>query len=343
MLKWQNFMAVAEILRRRPLTRPDLFAQRAKGELGIRGRVREVILDFVFETTPTLSAMVDRGIGREVVGGVLGREDEDVEIGIDSLAEEFERKVLVRSAQRNGLSLFVLSEHHHFGVGEMPEVVAALDPIDNSGQHQAGLDTPPYTAIGFFDMNGNPLAAATANLVNRHIFINLGGTNYRYNPNIKSLIELPTPRKVESINDPHFVYVTYNAKDKYKRPFEKNFDRLDLSRHPDSLRDGIAGAHMYGSKIATGAVSAYIMFGEPVSEVIEGVPFIKSADYIAASVNLEDGTWEEYKFDPQFYLKNPERYNTDRIPLFVVASSKPLLYEIIRYGFTKPFPRWQNI
>lgn len=335
---------LVEARRHKPFPRPDTWRRTDPQEkLSIEGRVREVVLDFVFKTTPVLSAMVDRGIGREVVGNVLGRKDEDVEIAIDKIAEGIERKVLARSAERNGLPLFVFSEHNHFGIGEMPEVVAALDPIDNSGQYQAGLDTPPYTAISFFDMDGNPIAAATANLVSGHISINLEGKNYQYNPNIRRLIELPPPRKVESIKDPRFVLVTYSGKYKYTAPFNRNFERLDEDRHPDSLRDGIAGAHMYGSKVATGAVSAYIMFNEPVSEVAEGLPFIKSAGYIAASVSLKDGTWKEYRFNPKFYLENPERYNTDRIPLFVVTSSRPLLREIIRYGFTKPFPGWESI
>lgn len=342
MLKLQNVMSITETIRHRPLTRPDLFKKREPEiRWSIKDRTREVVLDFVFGATPILSTMVDMGIGREIVGGVLGREEEDMEIGIDSTAEDIERKILSRSAKKNNLSLSVFSEHNHFSLGETSEVVAALDPFDNSTQYEKRLDTPPYTAIGFFDMHGNPIAAATVNLVNRHIAINLEGKNYEYNPNIKRLIELPAPRKVESIHDPEFVFVTYSGKYKYTGPFNRNFERLDNERHSDSLRDGIAGAHL-GSKIASGAIKAYIMFIEPVSELIEYLAFIESADYIAASVN-PDGTYTEYRFNPEFYLENPDRYNSDRIPFLIVANSRPLLHEVISYAFTKPFPGWENI
>lgn len=337
-------LALTEIPTRKPLALPDIWGSNKPPErLSTTEKVDAVIVDFVSKVTPALSTAIDRGMGREAVGAVLGREDEDTEIGIDGAAERFERRILTQCAKKYDLPLFVFSEHDHFGVGGSPEVIGALDPIDNSGEYQAGLNTPPYVAIGFFDMDGTPIAGTSINLLTRHIFINRRGKNYEYNSRTRQLTELPIPTRIESITDARFTPVSYDGKYKYTRPFRLNFDRLDRDRNQSSVFHGKAGAHQYGEGVARGAISAYIMFGEPISEVVQGMAFLRDAGYIAASINPHDGTWEEYRFDPEFYLKNLERYNTDRIPLFVVASSRPLLYEIIRYGFTKPLPGFDRL
>lgn len=336
-------MASIESLRKRPYSRPEGWENPDNNKkLSIRDKVDEVVLDLMFTATPPLRAMIDMGFGREREGEVLGREDEDTQISIDSSAETFERKILIQSAEKHGISLFVFSEHNHLIVAR-PKVIGTLDPIDNSGEWEAGLNTPLYIAIGFFDMEGVPIAGAVSNLLTGHIFVNRGGENYEYNPNTRQLIQLPPPRKIESIKDPEFCLASYDGKYKYTGPFRANFDRLDRERNQNRVFHGKAGSHQYGEGIAKGSISAYIMFGEPVSEVLQGLAFAKDAGYIVASVNPEDNSWKEYKFDTNFYLKNPDRYNIDRIPLLIVANSKPLLYELIRYGFTKSFPGWENI
>ena len=317
--------------------RPEAWVRPSNNErLSIQDKVDEVILDLAFQAAPTLRTIIDLGIGREKTGEVLGREDEDAEIEIDTLAESFESEILTESAKKNDLSLFIFSEHNHFQVGDKLQAVATLDPIDNSGEYSGGHNTPPYIAIGFFDMNGEPMGGADVNLLTGHIFINRGGKNYEYNPNTKQLMFLPPPKKIETIRDTDFSLVSYDGKYKYTGPFRANFDLLDKERNQNRVFHGKAGSHQYGEGIARGSISAYIMFGEPIAEVVEGMSFARDAGYTIASVNPDDGTWKEYKFDIDFYLKNPNRYNTDRIPLLIVANSRPLLEEAIRYGFTKP-------
>lgn len=336
--------ALSEISRRKPFPAPDIWVKSPDlKQLTLRDKVDGIILDLMLRATPPLRDLVDRGLGREKQGEVMGREDEDTQIVIDSESEELERAIITRSAKKHHLSLFVFSEHSHFQIGEEPEVIATLDPIDNSGEHEAGLNTPPYITIGFFDMKGTPIASGVSNLLTGHIFINRKGKNYEYNPNTRVLLELPPPRKIEGIKDPRFTLVSYDGKYKYTSPFRLNFDRLDRDRNQKRVFHGKAGSHQYGEGIARGAISAYIMFGEPISEVLQGLSFARDAGYIVASVNPEDGSWEEYKFDVKFYLRNPDRYNTDRIPFLIVADSRPLLHEMIFYGFTKPFPGWENI
>lgn len=338
-------LPIENVLRKKPYPRPEAWVKPSNIEhLSIEEKVDELVLDLAFAATPPLRAMIDMGFGRERQGEVLGREGEDTQIGIDSLAETLERKILIQSAKKHGLSLFVFSEHNHFKVGgDEPDIIASDDPIDNSGEYEAGLNTPPYIAAGFFNRKGMPIAGVVSNLLTGHIYINRGGKNYEYNPNIKRLTGLPPPKKIESIKDPEFCLVSYDGKYKYTGPFRANFDRLDEERNQNRVFHGKAGSHQYGEGIARGSISAYIMFGEPISELLQGLAFARDAGYIVANVNPEDGTWEEYKFDTNFYLKNPDRYNIDRIPLLIVANSKPLLYELIYYGFAKPFPGWENI
>lgn len=334
---------IERLSRKKAFPTPDAWTKPINEQLTLRDKVDGLVLNLMLRATPPLRDVIDRGFGRERRGVVLGREGEDTELAIDSDAEEFERKIITQFAKKNNLSLFVFSEHNHFKIGDEPEIVAVLDPIDNSGEYEAGLNTPPYIAVGFLNMKGIPTAGAVSNLLTGHIFINRGGKNYEYNPNIRQLIELPAPRKVESIKDPEFRLVSYDGKYKYTGPFRLNFDRLDRDRNQDNVFHGKAGAHQYGEGVARGAISAYIMFGEPISEVIQGLAFARDAGYIVASVDPETGAWEEYKFDADFYLRNQDRYNIDRIPLLIMANSKPLLYECIRYGFTKPLPGWENI
>ncbi len=333
--------------RKRPYPRPDVWARPENViNSSIQDRANEIVLDLMFGSTPPLRKAVDLGFGRAIQGTVLGREDEDKKIVIDGEAEKLAYKIITRSAEQNGLSLFVFSEHEHLKIGDVPQVVGSFDPIDDSLDHQIGLNTPPYLALGLMDTNGNPIAAGVANLLTGHITINRNGKNYIYNPNEKYLIELPVPKKVESIKDPTFVPISYGGKYKYTHPFRANFDAVDRDRNQDMPLHGIAGSHIYGEEIATGAASAYIMFGEPISELVQGLAFARDAGYIVASVNPEDGSYEEYKFDVDFYLKNPDRYNTDRVPFLVVANSKPLLRELITYGFTKSLNsanfNWEN-
>ena len=167
-----------ESLRKRPYPRPKDWKKSDNiKELSIRDKVNEVVFDLMFTATPPLRAMIDIGFGRERQGEVLGREGEDTQIGIDSSAEILEKKILIQSARKHGLSLFVFSEHNHLRVAR-PEVIATLDPIDNSGEYEAGLNTPPYIAIGFFDRKGVPIAGSASNLLTGHIFVNRGGKNY---------------------------------------------------------------------------------------------------------------------------------------------------------------------
>lgn len=324
----------------KPYTRPAaLLRSTPIEELDPIEKASELSLDVALGVTPILRKLVDEGWGRERKSGTVGRENEDPTIGLDLASEVIANRITKRAERRYGIKVAVFSEHNDSQVGGMPDVYKSRDPIDNSGSIEVGHESvAPFFAEGDYLPDGEPIGGICCNLLNGHISINRDHKNYRYNPNSRVLEELPVPEKVYSIKDPNFKLASYGGKSKYARPFWNNFSQLDQDRDQNQQLHAEAGAHLYGESIATGAVSAYIMFGEPISEIAQGMAFARDAGYIVASVDPLTGLWEEYKFDVDFYAKNPERYKTDRIPMFIVASTKELLNECIVYGFSKNLP-----
>ncbi|OGH17268.1 MAG: hypothetical protein A3C30_01545 [Candidatus Levybacteria bacterium RIFCSPHIGHO2_02_FULL_40_18] len=341
---WQKPDADAIIRNTKPYKRPEVWSRSVEADrLTIRDKVEELVLELAFGATPAFRKLTDLGYGRESHGEVEGREGEDEELEIDTKAEARAEEIVERVADRFGLSLFVFSEHNSFGVGDRrPDVVAFLDPIDNSGEYEDGHNTPPYIAISFFDKRGVSLAGLVSNLMTGHIFINKRGKNYEYNPNIRNVERrlriLPKPRKIVSIHDRRFSLSSYDGKYKYTAPFRTNFDLLDRDRNQNNIFHGKAGAHS-GEAISTGSMGMYIAPFEPLAESLTLIPFAKAAGYICAEVSLEDGSWKEFELSEdliKMFLSYPHTYNNARTPLLIVAKSRELIYQAIRYGFSKP-------
>lgn len=302
------------------IRRPDIWKNPQVEILSLREKANEAVLNLVFEVTHPLADMVSNGVGRNAIGEVLGRE-EDEQIAIDATAESLARESLEQSARSLGVSFFVLSEHNNFQVGSgMPEFIGVLDPFDNSDEHKKGLDTPAHVVFGVYDLEGNPLAAADSNLYTRHIYINRDGKNYLYNSRTGKL-DIISPRRVESIQDENFVVASYLGRYQYASLFNASFDVLNQDRYRRSTLHGKGGAHIY-AYLSTGAVSAYVMFDEPRGEVDPGLPFALSASCTVVSVH-PDGTFEDYKFNPDL--------QRDTVPLFIAASTPKLRDEIIDY------------
>lgn len=335
-LTMEKMLGIMERLK--PFPRPKEWTRMPKNTSTVQGKINDITLDLNLSVARSVGYAVDLGWGRQVIGTVAGREDEDAKIGIDALSEEYAKRRLIKLAKKNGeLSLFVFSEHQNIATGikkgKSPEIVGSEDPYDNSDEAERGIDTPGHFVIGFYDLDGNPIAAGDTNLFTQHISLNINGKNYQYNPKIGLFQETPIPPAIETIKDPRFAYASYFGRDKYSRPFNENFDVLNKNRHPKSTFHPKGGAHIY-EQMARGAIHAYIMFGEPISEILQGLPFILSAEFVALSVR-PDGSYEHFKVDPPYYLEHPERYNEDRIRLFVAARTIQLAEEIIGYAYPK--------
>lgn len=289
----------------------------------LRRAVDQIVVDVLFESTAYLSDMVDRGEGREVLGEVAGRADEDVEIGIDKKAEEMEVEILDKAGRAFGLSFLVLSEHDNYTTGSgKPDLILVLDPIENSDEHLKGLSTPPFIVFSIYDLRHNPIAAGASNLVNQHMTLNSDGKNYEYNPKRdKGPIYLPPPPEIKSIKDPRFVIASYDGKYKYSSLFNLYLDFLNQNRSPHSTFHGKSGSHTY-VEMAHGAVSEYAIFNEPHGEIDPGYIFALSAGYTVVSVK-PDGSFRSYKFNP--------RLQDAREPFLVVTRTPQLRTETIKY------------
>jgi len=330
--------------------RPDALTQPKSSELlSPAERASELMLDLHLQVSPTLSNIVDHGIGRQPIGKVSGRKGEDSLIGIDEIADLLVRDALKELTKKHKLSLAVFSEHGTYIIGEgRPEFFIALDPYENSDEYEKGLDTNGHLVATIYDMNDQPVAAGDSNLVSQHAVINYHNNNWELNNKTREAKQLFPPRLVRSISDPKCVIACYIGRDKYSRPFNANLDRLNKDRNPKSTFHGKAGTHIYEA-LVRGAVSANVMIGssrenrgEPVSEVwpAKGL-LLKNSKIKIYSVDKEDGHLEELKMNHKRYLDNPNHYAKDRID-FLISANPELARQIRNYAFTKPFPGWND-
>lgn len=304
--------------------------------LTFQERTRRILIEHALSIAPDLGGMVERGEGREIIGTVEGREDEDLEVLIDKMAQEKTEESFRVLGEKYGMSFFVFSEHHNFMVGQgEPEFFAALDPTENSDEYAKGNDTPLYHVTGFWGRDGNPLGAVCIDLSTKSIFINLDGKNFELKQKTGELIPFsPTPR-VESISDRNFIWASYVGKSKYHKFVHDNLQTLDEHRNKHSSFHGKGGSHIYARAARNGTM--YVMGIEPVSELAPGAAFTISENFTIVSVG-SDGTREPFKFDPMYYYQNPDAYKTDRIPLLVVAPTSALANEVIHEAFLKRLP-----
>lgn len=299
--------------------RPDLWTPQSKNRLSPREKINDTVIDLMLNVGPQLSALVDQGHGRQAIGSVVGR-DEDEEIQIDEDAERLVVSALEASAKKNKLGFRVLSEHGNYLIGKNPQFYAHFDPFDNSDEQQKGLDTPPHVTGAFYDLAGSPIAAMDINLFTLHAFVVRNDKLYEYNLKTGDAQELSLPPEITTIKDPRFVIASYFGRDKYSRKFNSYLDEVNKQRADKSTFHPKAGTHLY-PYMAKGAVSAYAMFDEPYGEIFPGLPFALAAGFKVWSVN-NDGTHEDVKFDPELQHKS--------VPFYLVVRTEELGEELIQ-------------
>jgi len=303
----------------------------AEGErLTVQDRANLVILNLAADLANPLADLVDIGFGKKIIGGVFGRPEDD-QIHLDEIAQDFAKNSLRRAGRRYRLPFHVMSEHGSFRVGRSPlkkEAIGVLDPIDNSDEHnrgvegQPGLDAPQHMVYAMYDLENNPLGAVDVNLYTRHLVINRDGRNYQFNPRTNELTELARPARITSMSERSFVLATYEGRPVYEKKFHELIPGIKDARHEKSTKHAKGGSHIYAS-MATGAVNAYVMFDEPRGEIDQGLPFAISAGFDVSSVDLRTGEPTPYKFDPVLHSRKKN------VPLFIAASTPELRDEII--------------
>lgn len=278
-----------------------------------------IALSYIKESLSQLHIAVSKGIGRNVVGSVIGR-PEDEEIGIDKIGEN----VITAIIKRENLPLQVYSEHADPFIGPMEgaRLRAALDPFDNSSEYKRGLPTPVFTCMSLYDLDSNPLAGVIANLETNKVYLSIEGKNYV----IDDFLKGTPPRRIvkserKSIRDEGATIAMYTGSNQYSRLINPQFRDMIDSMHIKGRTFANGGAFIYGP-LAEGAVDAYVMPREPREEIDAGFAAAHFANMTSVIIH-KDGGREAYGFDPSKYR--------EEVNLFVCASTPELAEEIIYF------------
>lgn len=285
-----------------------------------------------------LQSMVKFGGGREVIGSVPDRPD-DNRIKLDDTSHS----LFVQKALEHQLKLVLITEDGKFLVGvdreEDAEAIAAVDPIDNSGEHEAGLDTPPYIVFTFFDKNVGangkykPLVGGICDFLRERLLFYSEGKNrlFQYVDRKddeeriigwdieEREIKQKAPKK---ITDPGFVSVTYMGSNLYSLPFIDNFRKLIEEMHPKGRFHGKGGSHA-PLLLVTGA-DLYVMVDDIRTENSPGYVMAKAAGFGVWVYDL-NGNVTDYEFDPK--IEDSER----RLHILIMARDEATRDGIIKY------------
>lgn len=305
---------------------PDKRPRESLSQEELVRRVNKVIEDYGRQAVLDLRPKVRRGEGRQVVAPVPGRLD-DQQLRIDTFGE----RLLARLIREEGLSAFVFGEHHNRDLaGENPpEVYFFIDPFDNSSPYRRGLDIPVYTVASAFTPAGDPIGAVIGNIRDNFLYLSRGGEN--------CLVDLETgeERKIKRSNrtsliSPDLNFATYAGSNEFFMPFIRKFIPLIGNMNIEGLFYGWGGAYIYGL-LANGAVDAYVMFNEPHSEIMPGLPFALAAGCEVTVINPDDGTFKPYSVDLGTLRQRPIDYKKGVVRLLVVTATPELRNEVISH------------
>ncbi len=296
-------------------------------EREVRKRTRSIFSDYADKANQILHPMVERGEGKNVLGSVPGRPD-DEQYQIDAMGEA----ILKNFIRDVNLPAFVFGEHGTYDSSDgKPQVVFTIDSFDNSSEFSMGLDTPVYSVLGGYNPDGSPIGAVVLDIRGQKAYVSIRKTNgitdlSSIDRHTKEIEPLPI---INSINSDKLTIATYLGSNDYSLKFVDNFRGM-IENMPKKSRIYPNGGSFIYAFLATGAVDAYVMFDEPHSEILPGLPLALAAGCVASSIDLETGQVEEYKFNPEF-ITDPEGYTHGTVPLFIAARSSKLRDEIVGY------------
>ncbi|MDP3726920.1 MAG: inositol monophosphatase family protein [bacterium] len=283
-------------------------------------RANSVLALFAQKSVKILGDMIREGQGRHVLGSVPERL-EDEQLGIDAIGEN----ILGRAVEKLGLPCLILGEHNQFryvnASGETPHVILPTDPFDNSSEYKRGLDTPPYAVTGAYHSDGKPIGAVVADLRNEMVYVTVKGQTHRIDLRTGEKEPIKKSERTTLLDD-NATLATYLGSNQYSVGFWEIFSGMIKAMPPKAKLYAGGGAFIY-APLAAGAVDAYVMFKEPRTEIDPGLPLALAAGCTIVSVN-PDGTFEDYKFDPDLH-------GHGKIDLLVAACTPEVRDEIIRY------------
>lgn len=132
-----------------------------------------------------------------------------------------------------------------------------------------------------------------------------------------------------TLTDQEATLASFLGEKEFSLEFFGTFKTLVKNMHQKGFLYPGGGAFIHGL-LASGAIDAYVMRNEPLSEIIPGLPLALAAGCTAVSVN-EDGSYREFKFNPNALKEDHKLYSEGLVSLFIAAATPEIRDEIIRY------------
>lgn len=306
-------------LSREELARKELIAKADK-----------VVFSYAEKILPSLYQDVRQGKGKQVWSTTEeGRPGEEL-LQIDTFGEQ-KLKEAIREAHVSAV-LFseTTPEPTEFTNGGTEKMYIFQDPFDNTSQYKRGLDTPPYSVVGIYDEQGNPLSAVSINIKERKAYIAQEGEVYSLDLETKEKKKLVRPEpEIVSLKHKDSTLASFLGEKEYSEEFFKDFGDFVHSEDRDkkALLYAGGGAYIYGD-LAARTVHAYLMRGEPYSEIIPGLALALLSGCIVGSINPDTGAFEEFRFNPLDIKANHRIYSEGTVPIYVAASNMQIINEL---------------
>lgn len=283
-------------------------------------KIKNLIIEYLSETTKEVKKIAEKGKGREILGEVINR-PEDVEIGIDRVGEEILENLLKK--HNLGAKIFSEPENRNIENGDDPQIYGSIDPFDGSVLFMRGFEHNWYTALSFYDQERKPISTGIADILNERFYISDREGNYVLDMNSGQKKKI-SPSNRKSLKEP-IVLASYLMSSQYSSKFLDIFGNLIKNLHPKALLYPQGGSFIY-AYLASGLVDAYVMFDEPRSEIDPGFPIARAAGCQVVSVD-SDGSYRDYQFIPG--------KQHDKVNLLIATSTPQLRWELIKYYVKK--------
>lgn len=276
-------------------------------------KIKNLLIEYLTETTKEVRKKAAKGDGRQILGEVINR-PEDIDIGIDKVGEE----ILEQLLKKYDIKATIFSEPEARDIKNGDHLYGSIDPFDGSVLFLRGFEQNWYTALSFYDKERKPITTGIADILNERFYINESEDNYLLDLKSSQKKKIsPSTRK--KLTEP-IVLASYLMSSQYSQKFLNFFGDLIKGLHPKALFYPQGGSFIY-AYLASGLVDAYIMFGEPRSEIDPGFPIAKAAGCQVVSVD-SDGSYQDYEFIPG--------KQHDKIDLLIAAATPQLRDELIK-------------
>ena len=283
-------------------------------------KIKNLLVDYLTETTKEIKKRAAAGQGREILGSVINR-PEDVEIGIDRVGEEI-LESLLKKYELNA-TVFSEPDGRDIKVGGEPEFFGSIDPFDGSVLFLRGFEHNWYTVLSFFDKERNPICCGVGDILNEKLYVSDESGNYVSDLKTGKRSEI-IPSKRKKLTEP-LVLASYLMSSQYSTKFLDIFGDLLKIMHSKALVYPQGGSFIYAF-LAAGLVDAYVMFDEPRSEIDPGFMIAKKAGCPVVTIDV-DGSYKDYEFLPG--------RQHDKVDLLIASSTPELRDELINYYIKK--------